>query len=63
MLVYFRLNPLYYIVRGYRDSLLYNVPFWKNPVDTIYFWGIALIFFVIGVLVFKRLRPYFAEMV
>ena len=63
MLIYFRLNPLYYIVRGYRDSFLYNVPFWKNPVDTIYFWIISIVFFIIGVMVFKRLRPYFAEMV
>jgi lipopolysaccharide transport system permease protein len=63
MLVYFRINPLFYIVKGYRDSFLYNVPFWKDPVETIYFWGVAMIFFIVGVFVFKRLRPYFAEMV
>lgn len=63
MVIFFRLNPLYYIVKGYRDSFLYGVPFWSNWTDTAYFWGLAAVFFVIGVLVFKRLRPYFAEMV
>lgn len=63
MVIFFRLNPLYYIVKGYRDSFLYQVPFWSNWTDTAYFWGLAAVFFVIGVLVFKRLRPYFAEMV
>jgi len=61
--VYFRLNPLYYLVNGYRDSLLFGVPFWHHMSDTIYYWVISLVFFLIGVVVFKRLRPYFAEMV
>lgn len=63
MAIFFRMNPLYYIVKGYRDSFLYGIPFWSNWTDTAYFWGLAAVFFVIGVLVFKRLRPYFAEMV
>jgi lipopolysaccharide transport system permease protein/teichoic acid transport system permease protein len=62
-LVYFRLNPLFYLVNGYRDSLLYGVPFWHHGVDTLYFWIIAMVFLVLGVVVFKRLRPFFAEVV
>ena len=62
-LVYFQLNPLFYLVNGYRDSLLYQVPFWDHALGTLYFWMVTLIFFVTGVFVFKRLRPYFAEMV
>lgn len=62
-LIYFRLNPLFYLVNGYRDSLLYGVPFWDHPMDTLYFWIIAIIFLLIGVVVFKRLRPFFAEVV
>lgn len=23
----FKLNPMYYVVQGYRDSMIYNVPF------------------------------------
>jgi len=61
--VYFQLNPLFYIVNGYRESFLYHVPFWIHKTGTLYFWGLTLFFFVLGSLVFKRLRPFFAEMV
>jgi len=61
ILRYFRMNPLFYIANGYRDSFLYGVPFWKHPQDTLYFWIMTLFFFVLGVLVFKRLRPHFAD--
>lgn len=62
-LIFFQLNPLYYIVNGYRDSLLYSVGFWEHDKGTVYYWLVTLIFLIIGILVFKRLRPYFAEMV
>jgi lipopolysaccharide transport system permease protein len=61
--VYFQLNPLYYLVNGYRDSFLYGVPFWHHLNETLYFWFVAFVILLIGVIVFKRLRPYFAEMV
>lgn len=61
ILPFFRANPLYYLVNGYRDSFLYHVPFWEHRQDTIYFWAITGIFFILGVVVFKRLRPHFAD--
>lgn len=63
MVIFFRLNPLFYIVEGYRNSLLYNIPFWNDLMGTVYFWCMAIVLFVAGVFVFKRLRPYLAEMV
>jgi ABC-type polysaccharide/polyol phosphate export permease len=60
-LIYFRFNPLFYIVDGYRESLIYHVPFWIHHQNTMYFWGMTFLFFVIGVFVFKRLRPHFAD--
>lgn len=56
-----KLNPMYYIVQGYRDSFLYFVPFWKHPGLTLYFWAVAIFFFVTGALIFRRLRPHFAD--
>ncbi|HNS17393.1 MAG TPA: ABC transporter permease [Bacteroidales bacterium] len=58
-----KLNPLYYIVNGYRDSFLFQVGFWKHPVLTPYFWGLTFLFLVIGTMVFKKLRPHFADVV
>jgi ABC-type polysaccharide/polyol phosphate export permease len=60
-LIYFRFNPLFYIVDGYRESLLFHIPFWVHYQNTIYFWIMALLFFIVGVFVFKRLRPHFAD--
>lgn len=63
ILFYFQLNPLFYLVNGYRDSLLYDIPFWDHKMGTLYYWAVTLGFLVLGVFVFKKLRPYFAEMV
>lgn len=60
---YFRINPLYYIVNGYRDSFLYHEAFWEHPIDTLYFWILVIFFLTLGVIVFKRLRPLFADII
>ncbi len=57
----FKINPLFYTVSGYRDSLLYKIPFWEHPETTAYFWGITIFFLVVGVFVFKKMRPHFAD--
>ena len=54
-------NPMYYIVSGYRDSLINQVAFWENPGLTIYFWGVAILLFVVGSTVFKKLKVHFAD--
>lgn len=56
-----KLNPMYYVVSGYRDALINKIGFWENPGLTIYFWVVTLVVFAIGTSVFKRLRPHFAD--
>lgn len=63
ILKFFRLNPLYYIVNGYRQSLIYGVGFWQEPSQTLYFWCVTVVFFILGALVFRRLRPHFADLI
>ncbi|MDA8418066.1 MAG: ABC transporter permease [Desulfobacteraceae bacterium] len=58
---YLCLNPMFYIVQGYRDSFLYRVPFWAHPLNTLYFWAVAWLVLLGGILAFKRLRPHFAD--
>jgi ABC-type polysaccharide/polyol phosphate export permease len=57
------INPLYYIVNGYRESFLYGVAFWKHWMLTLYFWGATGFFMVLGITVFRKLRPHFADVV
>lgn len=58
-----KLNPMYYVVTGYRDSLINQVWFWEKPQETLYFWGFTLVVLYSGIIVFKKLRPHFAEVV
>ena len=58
-----KLNPITYITTGYRESLIFQIPFWHHPVQTIYFWGLTILLLVIGIFVFKRLRPNFANVI
>ena len=57
----FKLNPMFYIVQGYRESFIYFIPFWKHPYQTLYFWTVAIIVFVVGALIFRSLKPQFAD--
>ena len=56
-----KLNPMFYVVQGYRDSFVSFSPFWEHPYLTAYFWSVAIVMFVGGALVFKKLKPQFAD--
>lgn len=58
---FFKLNPMYYIVEGYRGAFVYKVWFWERPDLTIYYWLVTFAVLLVGVLVFRRLRPHFAD--
>ncbi len=57
------LNPFAYIVQGYRDSIYLNIWFWEKPYETLYFWIITIVSLLIGITIFKKLKPHFAEVV
>ena len=59
----FKLNPVFYLVNGYRDSIVAGVPFWEHPVETVYFWSITVFLLAMGATVFRRLRPRIAEVI
>lgn len=56
-----KLNPCFYLIEGYRNALVYQRWFWDDPIGMVYFWTIALLTFVSGVLFFRKLRPHFAD--
>lgn len=57
----FRLNPLVYIVEGYRDSFISHVPFWFHWQQTVYFWVVCIGCVFIGTFVFRKLRPHLSD--
>lgn len=56
-----KFNPMYYIVDGYRSSLIYYSPIWHNPRQGLYFWIVCAFVFIGGALTFRKLKPEFAE--
>ena len=58
---FLKLNPVYYIVQGYRDSFITGTPFWSHPLYMLYFWVCALTILFLGAYVFKRLKPQFPD--
>ncbi|MDQ0115231.1 ABC transporter permease [Paenibacillus harenae] len=58
---FFKLNPMYYIVEGYRDTLINHVWFWNRFNQTTYFWLLCFVLLVIGALLYKKLKPHFAD--
>mgnify|MGYP005756338345 FL=1 len=56
-----KLNPMYYIVSGYRDALIDQVWFWDRLDITVYFWVITAVVFGIGTTLFKKLQVHFAD--
>lgn len=57
----FKFNPIYYIVTGYRESFLDQVPIWGHWKWALYFWALTALLFVVGSVVFKRLKVHFAD--
>lgn len=57
------LNPIAYIINGYRDSILYGVWFFENPTYMLYFWSFTAILFILGATLHTKFRQSFNELV
>ncbi|MCM1056986.1 MAG: ABC transporter permease [Firmicutes bacterium] len=59
--VVLKLNPLVYIVNGYRSAICEQEWFFQDFFSTMYFWIVTVVLFGIGAAVFKRLKVHFAD--
>jgi len=58
-----QLNPLTYLLEGYRKSFLYGQAFWNDLHGFLYFWSFTLVVLIAGVFTYKRLRPHFGDVI
>lgn len=59
---YMMLNPFYYVIEGYRYSLLgEGWYFLENPIYTLYFCGVILITFIVGAYLHVKFRSQFID--
>ena len=59
--VLFKLNPLTYIVNGYRSAIYEESWFFEHFYSSTYFWIFTVTLFCVGSLIFKRLKVHFAD--
>ncbi len=59
--IVFKSNPMFYIVDGFRDSLLVQRFFWEKPVWTVYSVSVIIIVYIYGVKLYNRLKMHFAD--
>ncbi|MEA4853362.1 MAG: ABC transporter permease [Christensenella sp.] len=63
LMMILKANPMFYVVQGYRDSLISTNFSWQGPYITAYFWIFTLVLMVLGVVAYRRLRPHFADVI
>ena len=56
------LNPMFYVVQGYRDAFIGGGYPWTRGGQMIYFWILTGVLLIVGIRIFKRLRPHLADM-
>lgn len=61
LITLFKLNPLVYIVNGYRNAIYGDEWFFEHFYSSTYFWIVTVTLFCIGSLIFKRLKVHFAD--
>lgn len=57
----FKFNPMTYIVEGYRSAIYGDMWFWEHFYSSTYFWIFTALLFVLSSLIFKKLKPHFAD--
>lgn len=56
-----KLNPIFYITEGYRDSFINQVWFVEKPAWSFYFWIVTVVLLLIGNKIFAKMQPQFAD--
>lgn len=58
---FYRLNPLHYVINGYRESLINGHWFYYQYKEMLWFWTVTITLLVSGRKLMKRLSPHFAD--
>lgn len=61
--IFFKLNPMVYIIEGYRGTLIYHEWFWSDFTGFLLFWFEVVIMLLVGISAFRRLRPQFSDVI
>lgn len=57
------LNPIYYIIEGFRDSFLSKAWFFEKGTQTIFFWSVITLTMIIGAHLHMKFRARFVDFI
>lgn len=55
-LLFDKINPFAYIIRGFRNSMLYQVPFYEDVFSMVFFWGVTILLYMLGIGFHRKLK-------
>lgn len=58
-----KMNPVYYIVQGYRESIFFEKTFMDHPALTFYFWLAIIVLFSIGSYLMYKFKTKFIDLI
>jgi teichoic acid transport system permease protein len=56
-----KINPIYYLINGFRNTLLYKTWFFEDMSYTFYFWTLTFIILFIGAALHLKFRKNFVD--
>lgn len=59
--LFYKLNPIHYIINGYRESLINGHWFFYQKKEMIWFWFVTIILFCIGRKLMRKMQDQFAD--
>lgn len=59
----FQLNPFFYIVNGFRQSMIGKTMFWEQTTLNLVFWGFVLFFLLVGSHLHYKFRSRFVDLI
>ena len=58
---FFIINPVRYVVSGYRYALLYQANFWERPLLIVSFWSMTIVILLLGCWLQKKYSTRFVD--
>jgi teichoic acid transport system permease protein len=58
-----KLNPIYYLIEGFRATFLGEAWFYEDHIYTIYFWSVTLLLLIVGCILHVSMRKKFVDYV
>ncbi len=60
-MIFLKLNPMFYIVDGFRDTFINKIWFWEKIIWTPCYLLLTTCLFFSGIVIFKKLKPHFND--